>query len=112
MSSKTPNPLRTFWLTFPEDSNLPFGIGITAYSESDALALLHAEGIDSWIANAKTVHITPDVRPEDLDPRHVLPNAGPLQFRGVWYPCRNIGFGAPESPGAPRPLSAVNPSET
>ena len=31
----------------------------------------------------------------DLDEKNVRPNMGPMQFRGVWYPAANIGFGAP-----------------
>lgn len=107
----TSRTLRAFWLSFPDDSHLPIGIGVTAYSEADALDLLKTEGIDAWFAGARTVHIAADVRSQDLDVRHVLPNAGPLQFRGVWYPCMNIGFGAPESPGAPGPLRRQNRSE-
>lgn len=87
--------LETYWISFPLDPNLPFGIGVTALSEEDAFALLRQQGIDSWIAGAKQVHVRNGVRIADLDQRNVRPNIGPMQFRGVWYPAMNIGWGAP-----------------
>jgi len=32
---------------------------------------------------------------DEIDQSNVRPNAGPLIVRGIWYPCLNIGFGAP-----------------
>lgn len=90
--------LESFWISFPLDPNLPFGIGVTAYSEEDARMLLAERGINDWFANARQIVVKEGVRNQDLDQRNVVPNIGPLQFRGVWYPCMNIGFGAPKSP--------------
>jgi hypothetical protein len=86
--------LKVYWLTFPEDPKLPFGVGITAYSHEDAFALLAGQNID-WHLRAKRIAIREGVTVHDLDQHHVVPNMGPMQFRGVWYPCSNIGFGAP-----------------
>lgn len=36
------------------------------------------------------------VRIEDLHPSAIVPNIDPMQFRGVWYPACNIGWGAPK----------------
>lgn len=79
------------------------GIGVTAYSESDANELLRARGIDEWFVGAKEISVHKGVRIQDLDQRHVVPNIGPMQFRGIWFPCMNIGYGAPDSPDY-RPL--------
>jgi hypothetical protein len=87
--------LETFWFSFPQDPQLPFGIGVTGFSEEDARALLQERGVADWFSEAREVVVKQGVRIQDLDQRHVLPNAGPLHLRGVWYPCMNIGFGAP-----------------
>ena len=90
------NPdLETFWLIFPKDQNLPIGIGVTAVSEQDAFQLLQEQGIDKWLVDAKEILIQKGLRIGDLDQKNVRPNIGPMQFRGVWYPINNIGFGAP-----------------
>lgn len=90
--------LETFWVTFPQDENLPLGIGVTAYSEEDAFALIKEQGIDQWYAGAKKVNVTKGISIADLDQRNVVPNIGPMQLRGVWYPAANIGYGAPRDP--------------
>ena len=87
--------LQTFWITFPENLNLPFGIGVTAESEEDAYFLIEKEGID-WYEHASKIEIKKGISINDLDQSNVVPNIGPIQFRGVWYPCQNIGYGAPK----------------
>jgi hypothetical protein len=89
--------LESFWLSFPMDANLPFGFGITAYSEEDVYLLLAECGVDEWYSSARKIVVRVGVRIQDLDQRNVVPNIGPLQFRGVWYPCMNIGFGTPKA---------------
>ena len=89
--------LETFWFTFPQDPWLPFGIGVTAYSEADARAMLEERGVSAWFAEAKEVLVRRGVRIQDLDQSNVVPNIGPMQLRGVWYPCMNVGFGAPRT---------------
>ena len=88
--------LDTFWITFPKDPNLPFGIGVTAFSEEDAFALIHEQGIDKWYESAKELKVQKGVRIKDLDQTNILPNIGPMQFRGVWFPAQNIGYGSPK----------------
>jgi len=87
--------LDTFWFTFPDNIELPMGIGVTASSEEDALFLIEREGID-WHKHASKVEIRKGISISDLDQGNVVPNIGPIQFRGVWYPCQNIGYGAPK----------------
>ena len=87
--------LETFWFSFPLDPQLPFGIGVTAHSEPEARALLEERGVATWFSEAKEIRVIRGVRVSDLDQRNVAPNIGPIQFRGVWYPSMNVGFGAP-----------------
>ena len=90
--------LETYWITFPRDANLPLGIGVTAYSEEDAFSLIRDQGFDEWCATASEVRVEQGITIDKLDQRNVVPNIGPMQFRGVWYPAANIGFGAPRDP--------------
>ena len=92
---KPDSKLETYWITFPQDPHLPFGIGVTAYSEEDAFALVADQGVDKWYAAAKEIIVTSGVAYGDLDQSNVAPNIGPMQLRGVWYPIANIGYGAP-----------------
>ena len=87
--------LETFWIEYSQDENFVLGIGVTAFSQDDAFFLFKEHGIDYWLDGARETKITSGVRIGDLDQRNVIPNIGPLQLRGVWYPCMNIGFGAP-----------------
>ncbi len=86
--------LKTYWISFPKDKNLPFGLGVTAFDKEDAFALVEEQGID-WHKTAKEVVIQTDITISDLNQSNIVPNIGPMQFRGVWYPCQNIGYGAP-----------------
>jgi|CXWL01.1.fsa_nt_gi hypothetical protein len=88
--------LETYWVHFPDNPNMPFGIGVTASSEADAFALIRERGIDAWFAGAEVVKVIKGVRVWDLDQTNVVPNIGPMQFRGVWYPFQNVGWSAPK----------------
>jgi len=90
--------LETYWISFPQDPNLPFGIGVTAYSEEDAFSLIQEQGFDQWYADAKETRVTKGVSISDLDQSNIVPNIGPMQLRGVWYPAANVGYGAPRDP--------------
>ena len=87
--------LTTFWLTFPKDDHLPQGIGVTAYNEEDVYILLNEQGW-LWHEEAQEVCIKHNIQINELDQNHVVNNMGPMQFRGVWYPCGNLGFGSPK----------------
>lgn len=83
---------RAFWLVFPDQPTVPLGIGVTARSVEDAFALLEQHGYR--LHRSGRVEVREDVTVADLDQEHVVPNMGPIVFRGIWYPCLNIGFGA------------------
>ena len=54
---KNNEKLDTYWLTFPKDPNLPFGIGVTAVSEDDAFKLIRDQDIDKWYESAQEINI-------------------------------------------------------
>ena len=95
---KPNNKLECYWISFPRDSNLVLGVGVTAFSEDDAFRLIEEQGIHEWYQGASEIKVERGVRIQDLDQNHVVPNMGPMQLRGVWYPAANIGFGAPRGP--------------
>lgn len=72
-----------FW--FQTDRGL--GYGVTASSQADAEALL--KGFGYPLQSERIVSVRQGVSTASLD-KEVLPNAGPLAVRGVWYPCRNV----------------------
>jgi hypothetical protein len=85
--------LLAFLFTVTEN-NLPSWYGVSAYSLADALALLAERGvaIDMRAAN---VTIEEAITFHDLERRpilrnHLVPNMGPMQFRGLWYPRGNL----------------------
>lgn len=84
--------LDTYWVSFPAESAAPRGIGVTARSLADACELASRCSLGMWLAKARKVDMRRGVRIADLDPEHVVPNCGPMQLRGVWFPAENIGF--------------------
>jgi hypothetical protein len=91
------NILTRYWLNVPG----LVGFGVTAFSVNDALLLLEAEGY----LMPPDVEIISNVDVSQLDAKHMIPNAGPPCFRGVWFPCLNIGWC---EPGAHHPLRGGN----
>ena len=65
-----------------------WGYGVTAYSEQDARDLISEVEGDDWDRNLFRVVADVDVR--NLDQGHVIPNMGPPNFRGVWFPRFNM----------------------
>ena len=81
---KDPN-LRRFWFELPGHR----GIGVTAGTRSEAEALARSAAREmGWSTDLGQVVEDVDVR--DLDQNHVVPNMGPVNFRGVWYPALNL----------------------
>jgi hypothetical protein len=79
--------LVAFWITRP---GAGFSLGVTARSLGDAVEIAVRAGYEL----PESFRVADNIRLEDLDPRHVAPNAGPLIVRGVWYPLTNLGAGA------------------
>jgi hypothetical protein len=81
--------LTSFWIV-PRGAPLAGGFGVTAFSEEDALRLIHAAGYQ-LPADTSDLEIRSGVRPEDIDAKHISPNAGPTVVRGIWYPLTRVG---------------------
>ena len=94
MTPKRDSDLIAYWITFPNDSHFPVGFGVTAWSIEDAYRLLEERGF-YFHQQASRVAIRENITVDDIDYSHVAVNAGPIIVRGVWYPCFNIGYGAP-----------------
>jgi len=77
--------LRRFW--FPLSRG--FGIGVTAATEDEARTMAE-ETRAYYFADAVFTGLVPDVQLSTLDQNHVVPNAGPVVIRGVWYPRLNL----------------------
>ena len=63
--------------------------GVSGYSLEDALALLQAIGVTVDPADP-AVTVREHARLTEWETRHIGPNMGPMQFRGVWYPQSNL----------------------
>jgi len=81
----TDNQLHRYWFQITEH----LGYGVTAYSEDDARNLI--ENIAGPVSlDDELVRIIVDVDVRDLDQGHVIPNMGPPNLRGVWFPMLNL----------------------
>jgi hypothetical protein len=79
---------RRFWFEFepigrPTAPNL--GCGITAYNRADAMGLLE-DFVFTTEGPLNIVRVVEDVKIDDLEKNHVLPNLGKTYERGIWFP--------------------------
>jgi hypothetical protein len=85
-------PLLTAYWIKPPYSYAPLGIGVTARSIDDALAIVHAFGLGRYLTDhIKEMQIVEGITIAELDQFHVVPNMGPIVVRGMWYPFLEIG---------------------
>ncbi len=83
------NCLTSFWISFPEDNEFPFGIGITAFTLHDAYSILENKGIN-YLKEAKIIEIIENIKWDDIPNKEkVHPEMGPIVVRGIWYPYLN-----------------------
>jgi hypothetical protein len=85
------NLLRSYWITFHDKRTFP-QIGVTGRSIVEAFTILHSEGHRA--SPDDTPAVVENVRLQDLDPNHVVPNTGPIVCRGIWCPFAGIGQSA------------------
>lgn len=76
--------LKRFWFA----TSPGIGYGVTATSQVDAESLLHVLGYPR--ENEIIVKVVEDIAVTDLDANHVMPNAGPMVVRGVWFLRHNL----------------------
>ena len=84
MSKLSNKELRRYW--FESSRNL--GVGVTAYSLSDAKIILNS-AIRRQQVDVEIINTIENVNIQDLDQGHVIPNMNPPNFRGVWFPMLN-----------------------
>ena len=80
------NPLlRRFWFKTKEH----LGFGVTAYSLDDATHLVE-EAARSLGLDYELADVIENVDVRSLDQGHVIPNMGPPNLRGVWFPALKL----------------------
>ncbi len=77
--------LRRFW--FPTTSG--HGYGVTAYSQQEAESLAQAAATSLGLSFEPS-EVVADIDIQTLDAGHVIPNMGPPNFHGVWFPRLNV----------------------
>ena len=83
----TKNLLHRYWFRTRQH----IGIGVTAYSLDDAKEMIRSEFEGRpFYKTIEVLEIIEDIDVRLLDSNHVLPNMGPPNFRGVWFP--NLQF--------------------
>jgi NADPH-dependent 2,4-dienoyl-CoA reductase/sulfur reductase-like enzyme len=73
-----------FW--FQTDKGL--GYGVTAATQELAEQLLADFGYP--VKGVRIVDVVIGISADALDQNHVIPNAGPLKIKGVWFPRHNV----------------------
>ena len=71
--------LTRFWFETSEGR----GIGVTAYSLDDARALIEKE---DYVRDQHIIRVVENVDIRTLDQGRVIPNMGPPNLRGIWFP--------------------------
>lgn len=84
--------LHRYWFTFAGDArSLPAGLavgcGVTAPNRCEAARMI-SQHLLAGNELPPLARIVEDVDVSALDEDHVLPNAGPPNVRGVWFPRR------------------------
>ena len=80
--------MKLFWFKFerlPRPTPINLGVGITAYDYDDAIALLR-ERMFGPNGPPEIEECIENIRLEDLEKNHVLPNIGAFLVRGIWFP--------------------------
>jgi hypothetical protein len=82
------NDLKRYWFTFArqaQPSPLNIGCGVTAPSREDAVTIMK-ETVFVGRALPHILDVVENVDISTLDQGHVIPNMGPPNIRGVWFP--------------------------
>ena len=90
--------LKRYWFViYPEQRYGPLNAGVTADSLSEAKELLlkNFAKINFWeplaiLNEQKDIEVIENIDIQLLDKGHVIPNMGPVVFKGVWFPRLNM----------------------
>ena len=88
--------LKRYWFVlYPEWRYGPLNVGATANSidEAKSLILKNFDKINYWepLERLKqNVEVIENIDIQLLDKEHVVPNMGPVIFKGVWFPRLNL----------------------
>ena len=90
--------LKRYWFViYPEWRYGPWNAGVTATSVKEAKELLLKNFIKinyfeplERLKEQEEVEVIEDIDVQLLDKDHVLPNIGPVIFKGVWFPRLNM----------------------
>ena len=63
--------------------------GVSGYSLKDAVSLLSDAGFEIDPSD-RSITVRENVRLTEFEERHIGPNMGPMQLRGVWFPRMNL----------------------
>jgi len=80
--------LRRYWFKFeklPRPSAINLGCGVSAYDYEDAIILLR-ERVFGANGPPHIEQCIEDVDITTLESKHVLPNLGVVDVRGIWFP--------------------------
>lgn len=75
--------LKFFWIEF--GPTLADKYGVTAYTFDDAVNILR-QTVFRMKYIPPVLKYTEDIKFEDLDQNHVIPNMGVIAIRGIWFP--------------------------
>jgi hypothetical protein len=90
--------LRRYWFViYPQWRYGPWNAGVTAISVEEAKELLlknftkinYSEPLNRLKTNMD-IEIIENIDVQLLDKEHVVPNMGPVIFKGVWFPRLNM----------------------
>jgi hypothetical protein len=76
--------LIAFWF----NTSKGLGFGVTAESLESAAELLRQHGYPP--RGVEVTNVVAGVKFAALDQKHVVPNAGPIVVKGIWYPRLNV----------------------
>jgi hypothetical protein len=88
---------RYSFVIYPEWRYGPLNAGVTATSAAEATELVvksfikinYAEALER-LKELKNIEIIENIDVQLLDKEHVIPNMGPVIFKGVWFPRLNM----------------------
>lgn len=84
--------LTAYWIRSPSPHAL-LGFGVTAWSLDDAISIIRALDYGRFLPDdLGRLRVIEGINVAELDQAHVVPNMGPINLRGMWYPFVAVGL--------------------